>query len=256
MKNQNRCQTVFKGKNIMKKIYGFLTLLIFISTSAFAAGAGPSVPKNNWAFEGLPTNWDKNQLYRGYTVATQVCMSCHGIKYLTHRDMIDVGFTEAEVKTLASNMEIGINDKLKSALDDETAKELYGKSVPDLSIINRARPGLANYTYALLTGYTENEEEIAKIFPDGIPEGAYYNRYFPGHAIAMSPPLMNGLVDYHDTTDASVEQMAKDVTYFLQWTAEPELIERKKLGVYVLIYLIIFTLLAYLAKNAIWRDVK
>ena len=136
------------------------------------------------------------------------------------------------------------------------SKEIYGKAVPDLSVMNKARAGLADYVYAVLTGYSEDADVISKHFPDGLPEGAYYNEAFPGHAIAMASPLVaDGLVDYHDETEATIDQMAHDVTYFMQWTAEPELTSRKHMGIYVLLYLVIFTLLAYATKRAIWRDI-
>ena len=234
-------------------LFSFIALLL--APAAFAGGA-VEVEKHDWDFQGLPKEWDKDQLYRGYAVATQVCMTCHGMKYINHRQLMDVGFTEAEVKAMAAELNMSINDKLVSGIEPEDAKELYGKEVPDLSLINKARAGLADYTYAVLVGYSEDPDEIHHALPDGVPEGAYYNRAFPGHAIAMPSPLTGpDLVEYHDETEASIEQMAKDVTYFLQWTAEPELLERKKLGVYVLLYLLIFTVLAYLTKRAIWRDV-
>ena len=221
------------------------------------AGGGIEVPNRDWPFEGLRAQWDKNELYRGYTVATQVCLACHSFKYISHRDLMRVGFTEAEVKKLADALGKGVNDKLISGMDAATAKETFGKVPPDLSVMNLARPGLADYSYALLMGYSEDPAKIAKHFPGGVPQGAYFNRYYPGHAIAMANPLSGpGLVTYHDGTEATVQQMAHDVTVFMEWTASPERIERQRLGVYVLIYLAIFTLLLYLSKRAIWRDVK
>lgn len=232
----------------------FLLALLLLPTLAFAAG-GVDVPKQEWDFQ-TAKHWDKDKLYRGYTVATQVCMACHSFKYINHRQLMNVDFTEAEVRKLAEDLELTANDKLMSGLDDETAQELYGKTVPDLSLMNKARAGLADYTYAVLVGYSDDDAKIAKYFPEGVPQGAYYNTYFPGHAIAMPNPLSgDDLVEYHDGTAATIEQMAKDVTYFMQYTAEPELMSRKSLGVYVLLYLLIFTGLAYLTKRAIWEDV-
>ena len=220
------------------------------------AAAGPDVPDMDWSFEGLHGEWNKDELYRGYMAATQLCMACHSFKYISHRDLMKVGFTEAEVRKLAADMNRSIDDKLISGLSPENAKEIYGKVPPDLSVMNKARAGLADYTYALLTGYSEDPEKIAKYFPDGLPAGAYFNTVYPGHAIAMPNPIPGpGMVSYHDGTEATVEQMAKDVTVFMQWTAEPELITRKRLGVFVLLYVFLFTLLAYATKRMIWRDV-
>lgn len=243
----------------------FFTLLWLITVGLISFGyasESPHVEKSDWQFKGLPAHWDKDQLYRGYTVATQVCMACHSFKYISHRDLMKAGFTEDEAKALASKNNTGLDDKMISGLDAESSITLYGKIVPDLSVINKARAGLADYTYAVLTGYVDDEshegkEEIHHYFPEGLPDGAYFNKAFPGHAIAMpSPLLMDDQVEYHDETGATIAQMAKDVTYFIQWTAEPELIKRKRMGVYVLIYLFIFTILAFFTKRAIWRDVK
>jgi ubiquinol-cytochrome c reductase cytochrome c1 subunit len=229
---------------------------LLFAQSGNAAGA-VQVPAQKWSFNGLHGKYDKDEIYRGYMVATNVCMACHSFKYISHRDMMRVGFTESEVQTLAKALDMTIDDKLLTAQDDATATEIFGKVPSDLSLMNKARPGLADYTYALLTNYSENTTEIAHALPDGLPEGAHFNRVFPGHAIAMPNPLTGpDMVTYHDGTAATVDQMARDVTTFMQWTAEPERIERQNLGLFVILYLIIFTLLTYLTKRVIWKDVK
>lgn len=222
------------------------------------AGGGVELPhRKDWSFEGLRAGWDKDELYRGYTVATQVCMACHSFKYVSHRDLMQVGFTEAEVQTLAKALTMDVNAKLISGMDEATAKETFGKVPPDLSLMNRARKGGADYGYWLLHGYSEDPALIAKSLPGGVPAGAHFNKYYPGHAIAMPNPLTgDGLVTYHDGKAATVDQMAHDVTTFMQWTAEPERFSRAQTGVFVLIYLLIFTLLAYFTKRVIWKDVK
>jgi ubiquinol-cytochrome c reductase cytochrome c1 subunit len=229
--------------------------LALTSAASFAAGA-VEVPELDWSFNGLRADWDKNELFRGYNVATNVCLACHSFKYISHRDLMRVGFTEGEVQALAKALGKTVDDKLISGLDAATAVELYGKVPPDLSVMNKARVGGADYTHAILTGYTEDEEEIHHAFPKGVPQGAYYNKYFPGHAIAMPNPLTGpDMVTYHDGTSATVEQMSRDVTTFMQFTAEPEKIARQRLGIFVLLYLAIFAVLAFFTKRAIWRDI-
>ena len=231
--------------------------LLFAPLSAFAAGGEIELPKAEWSFQGIRAHWDKDELYRGYSVATQVCMACHSFKYISHRDLMRVGFTESEVQTLAKALNLDVNAKLLTGMDAATAKETFGKIPPDLSLMNRARVGGADYSRAVLLGYSDDPAEIAKHFPKGLPEGSHYNRYFPGHAIAMANPLTgDDLVTYHDGTKATREQMAHDVSAFMQWTAEPERFERQRTGVFVLIYLVLFTLLAYATKRVIWREVK
>ncbi len=85
-------------------------------------------------------------------------------------------------------------------------------------------------------------------------EGMYYNKFFPGHQIAMAPPLYGDDVEYADGTEATVEQQSRDVTMFLAWAASPELEERKRMGVKVLLFLIVFTGMLYAVKRKIWSD--
>lgn len=233
-----------------------LTLAALIPVMSFAAGGGEAPAKQDWSFKGITPEWDKDQLLRGYTVATQVCMSCHSFKYISHRNLMKAKFTEADAKALAEAMDIGINDKLISQLLPEDAEAVYGKSVPDLSLMNKARGYGADYVYAVLTGYEDDvPAKYAHDLPNGLPDGGYFNHAFPGHVIAMPKPLNDFQVEYHDGTEATVEQMSKDVTYFMQWTAEPELLARKRMGVYIILYLLIFTALAYALKRQIWKDV-
>ena len=125
-----------------------------------------------------------------------------------------------------------------------------GALPPDLSLIVKARKDGANYLYGLLTGYEEEAPEGVEMM-----EGMYYNEYFPGHQIAMAPPLAEGSVDYADGTEATLDQEAHDVVTFLAWAAQPELEERKRLGVKVLLFLIVLTGMLYAVKRKIWSDV-
>ena len=237
-------------------------LLISLCVLAPSAWAGEAVdfPKLDWSFHGVPEGWDKQKILRGYTVATQVCLSCHGFKYISHRDLLRVGVSEAQAAELAAALSLKLNDPIKSPLEDATANEMYGKVPPDLSVMNRARLGGADYVHALLTGYAPDDkipEEYTHALPHGIPEGAHFNKYFPGHAIAMPAPFASdGQVTYLDGHSPTIEEMSQDVSYFMEWTAEPELIQRKQLGIYVLIYLVIFTILAYLVKRSVWKNIK
>jgi ubiquinol-cytochrome c reductase cytochrome c1 subunit len=243
--------------HIMTRLLLTLIALLPMAVVAYANEAEAELPAQKWSFEGVRGKWDKDEIYRGYTVATQVCLACHSFKYVSHRDLMRVGFTESEVTTLAKALNMKLDDKLMTGQDDATALETFGKVPPDLSLMTKAREGLANYVYALLTGYSEDPAVIAHALPGGLPAGTHFNKVFPGHAIAMPNPLTaDDLVTYHDGTKATVGQMSHDVTTFMQWTAEPERIDRQNLGVFVLIYLAIFTVLAYLTKRAIWKDVK
>ncbi len=115
--------------------------------------------------------------------------------------------------------------------------------------MTKARKGGADYVYGLLTGYKEEPPAGVEIM-----DGLNYNLYFPGNQIAMAPPLADDVVEYADGTKATVPQLAEDVTTFLAWAAEPELEERKRLGVKVLLFLIVLTAMFYALKRQVWKD--
>jgi ubiquinol-cytochrome c reductase cytochrome c1 subunit len=124
-----------------------------------------------------------------------------------------------------------------------------GALPPDQSLIVKAREGGANYVYGILTGYKDPPAS------DKVPDGMYYNIYFPGHHIAMPPPLSDDVVTYGDGTKASLQQEAHDVVTFLEWAAEPRLEERKHTGAKVVIFLLVMTGVLYAAKRKIWAEV-
>ena len=124
-----------------------------------------------------------------------------------------------------------------------------GAYPPDMSLLVKARKGGANYIYSVLMGYDEPPQDFK------LEEGVYYNKYMDGNKIKMSKPLLDGSVDYADGTNATEDQMAKDVTTFLAWAADPHLEARHKMGVKVLIFLIILTGLVYLSMKRLWSRV-
>lgn len=133
------------------------------------------------------------------------------------------------------------------------AKAIHGVAPPDLSVITRARHDGANYLYALLTGYADPPE--GETAPGGATN-LHYNPYFAGGWISMPPQLVPDRVVYEDGTEATPEQMARDITAFLAWAGEPKQVMRKKTGFATLIYLLILGGLLYAAYRQVWRDVK
>ncbi|KAI7939920.1 hypothetical protein MJO28_013572 [Puccinia striiformis f. sp. tritici] len=135
--------------------------------------------------------------------------------------------------------------------NDEAARSANaGALPPDLSLIVKARHGAADYIMALLTGYVDPPAGVE------IREGLNYNPYFPGGAIGMARVLYDGIVDYPDGTPASTSQMAKDVVTFLNWAAEPELDQRKKMGFQTVIVLTTLTALSIWVKRLKWAGIK
>ena len=143
------------------------------------------------------------------------------------------------------------SDKFKSPYPNVQAATAAngGAYPPDMSVLVKARKGGANYIYSVLVGYEDPPPGVT------LDDGVYYNKYMAGNKIKMPNNLMDGLVEYADGTESTVDQMAKDVTTFLAWAAEPELEERHKTGVKVIIYLILLTLLVYLSMKKIWSRI-
>ena len=229
------------------------------------------------ASDGPLGKFDRRQLQRGFQVYKEVCSACHSMKRVAFRDLEEIGFTKPEVKAIANqwatetpsiNPETGepatrksiASDFLPSPYPNEVAARAGNNNAlpPDLSLITKAREGGAQYVHSLLTGYQDPPAELLQKFPDAKPGATtHYNPYFANLNVAMPPPLVaDGQVAYSDGTNATVDQMAQDVSAFLVWTAEPKLEDRHRTGLAVVIFLLIATVLAYFSYQNIWADRK
>ena len=227
--------------------------------------------------DGFFGKYDKRQLQRGFQVYTEVCAACHGASLVAFHDLEGLGYNEAEIKKIASDWKTQVpsinpdtgeaagrkalsSDNIPSPFPNETAARAANNNAlpPDLSLITKAREGGAAYIYSLLTGYTNQSPELVREYPDAkTPPGLHYNPYFANLNIAMPPPLTsNGQVSYGDGTKPTVDQMAKDVSAFLVWTADPKLENRHAAGLAVAIFLLIATILGYFAYQQTWHEAK
>lgn len=236
------------------------------AAKASESGADP-LPNYKWGYEGIFGSFDKAQLKRGASVYFGVCASCHSIEMVYYRNLMDIGFSEEEAKAIAAEYEVedGPNDDgdmfmrparlsdrfVKPFANEKAARASNGGSFPpDLSVITKARSGGANYIYGLMTGYMDDAPEGFEL-----SEGTHYNKYFPGHQIFMAQPLFDEAVDYTDGTEPTLDQHAKDISAFLAWSSNPELEERKSLGVKVILYLLVLTAMFYALKRRIWNRI-
>jgi cytochrome c1 len=259
--------------------------LLGLAGSAFAADEQshetPQPPRQKWSFSGPFGHYDKGQLQRGFKVYKEVCAVCHGMKYVAFRNLEALGYSEGQVKAIAGEYKIpdGPNDQGEMFERDgrpadyfpapwpneNAARARYNGVPPDFSLLAKARgyerdfPWFifdmftqfqehgVDYIHALLVGYKEEP-------PAGVtlPAGSFYNEYFPGHAIAMPPPLSDKRVDYTDGSPNTVDQYAKDVTAFMMWAAEPHLEARKRIGFQVMIFLLVLSGLLYFTKKKVW----
>ncbi len=242
-------------------------LSLAASGSAFAAGDVLPPKDVKWSFDGIFGTYDRASAQRGLQVYKEVCSSCHGLRLVAYRNIMDLGYTEDQVKAFAKEYEVQNeepnddgemfnrparpSDRFVSPFPNQQAARAAngGAYPPDLSLITKARANGPSYVYSLLTGYTAVPAGVEK------QEGLNYNPYFPGSWIAMAPPLSEDAVEYTDGTKASVDQMSKDLTYFLTWAAAPDLEKRKGTGLSVMMFLVVFTGLLIAVKKKVWSDV-
>ncbi len=233
---------------------------------AFAATESAALPHTEFPHVGVFGKYDKRALKRGLQVYREVCSACHGLKHIAFRNLSALGLSDDEIKAIAETYQIqdGPNDEgemferagrpsdhFPSPFANEKAARASnnGAYPPDLSLITKGRDGHEGYVYAILTGYEEPPADFA------LGEGMNYNKYFPGHQIAMAPPLNDGQVTYEDGTEAKIATMSHDVVTFLAWAAEPELEERKAVGLKVLIFIGLLTAVLYAINVRIWSRV-
>ena len=256
----------------MKYILKLFSVTILFCVSSFYAVSAEKVEylKTDWTFKGLFGKFDRASLQRGYQVYTEVCAACHSMKYLSYRNLSEKGgpeFSVAQAKAIAASFEVTdgpnadgemfqrpgkLSDKFVMPYENVKAAEAAngGAYPPDMSVLVKARGGGVDYIYSLLQGYEEAPSGMI------LDDGVHYNKYMYGNKIKMSAPLSDGIIEYSDGTNPSVEQMSKDVTTFLMWAAEPSLEARHQMGFKAIVYLIILTILVYFSMKRIWSRVK
>lgn len=258
-------------KSMLKTLLAVPVLAIALMagsvTPSHAAGEAVAPPAQDWTFNGIFGTYDKASIQRGFQVYLEACSVCHGMRLMAYRNLESVGFSEEEVSALASQFfvmdgpdEFGemferpavASDRFVEPFPNEQAARAAnnGAMPKDLSVIAKARGGGPDYLYWLLIGYPEEPPADVEL-----GDGMYYNTYFPGHQIAMPQILYDDTVEYHDGTAATAEQHAWDVTNFMMWAAEPNQEDRKRMGIKVILFLIIFSGLMYAVKRRVWADV-
>jgi cytochrome c1 len=272
------------SRNILAFVVaGSLLSLTAIAPCSAQEHDNPAPPRQKWSFSGPFGTYDRAQLQRGLEVYREVCAVCHGLKMVAFRNLEDLGYSEAQVKAIAAEYKIpdGPNDQGEMFEregrpadyfpppwpNENAARARYNGVPPDFSVLAKARtydrgfPWFVfdmftqfqeqgvDYIHALLTGYEEKP-------PAGftLPPGNFYNKYFPGHALSMPPPLSDKRVDYTDGSPTTVDQYSKDVAAFMMWAAEPHLEARKRIGFQVMIFLIVFAGLLYFTKKKVWAN--
>ena len=264
--------------------------------AAFAQHAHETVtpPRNSWSFAGPFGSYDETQLQRGFKVFHEVCSNCHSMSKITFRTLAEKGgpgFTKEQVTALAATFKVkdGPNDAgdmferpgrpadfWPSPFPNKQAAAAAngGAAPPDFSVIAKARTYERGFPWFVFDIFTQFQEQgvdyIAALLPgyedapEGmtVPDGKYYNKYFPGNVISMPPPLQDGAVTYLKGADGkpqapeTVQQYAKDVAAFLMWAAEPHMEQRKEMAFRIMVFLLVFAGLLYFTKKKIWANVE
>ena len=257
---------------------------------AFAGGVAlaqetaeqPKLPRETWSFGGMTGGFDKAQLQRGFQVYKEVCSSCHPMT-IPFRTLSQPGgpeFTEDQVKALAASYQVTSPEPNEKGEifkrpgtpadnfprpdgypNDQAAAATFGKAPPDMNLLAKARkyergfpwfvfdalPGLqyqemgADYIHAILNGYTHNDD-------------LQWNLYYPGHKIAMPQPITDGAVEYKDGTPKTLDNYSRDIAAFLSWASEPNLNERRRIGLGVMIFMFVLAVLLYFTKKRVWES--
>jgi ubiquinol-cytochrome c reductase cytochrome c1 subunit len=247
------------------RVLALLGALLGLTCAAPAMAQDEALPRQVWSFLGPFGTFDRAAAQRGFEVYKDVCSNCHSLKLGYYRNLAGIGLPEDDVKAIAASITVPTigddgqpaerpatpADHFRSPYPNDLAARaaLNGALPPDLSLIIKAREGGADYVYAILTGYGEA--------PAGMKmgDGMNYNKYFPGHQIAMPQPLQDGQVTYTDGTQATIAQEAHDVATFLTYMSDPAMEERKRTGVKVVLFLVLLTGVTYVVKRQVWADV-
>ncbi|KAF7282729.1 cytochrome c1 [Rhynchophorus ferrugineus] len=261
-----------KGRKALLGSLGVLAggagaLIVALDRSVRASDLELHPPKNPWSHNGWFKSLDHASVRRGYEVYKQVCAACHSMRFIAYRNLVGVTHTEEEAKAEAEEQMVTdgpddqgnmfqrpgkLSDYFPNPYPNEEAARAAnnGAFPPDLSYIVSARHGGEDYIFSLLTGYYDAPAGVI------LREGQYYNPYFPGGAISMAQALYNEVIEYSDGTPATASQLAKDVSTFLKWTAEPEHDDRKRMTIKAIGIFTILFLLSYYAKRSKWASLK
>lgn len=265
----------------------FAASLVVLAAPASAAEQVPP-PALSWSFAGPFGKYNEGQLQRGFKIYREVCSACHSMNLLSFRNLAEAGgpgFSEAQVTQIASEYKIKDLDDQGNPIERAGrpadhfpapfANELAAKAAnggvapPDMSTLAKARTyqrGFPWFVFDMVTQYQEQGPDYIAALLKGykdpppkdahVPPSGHYNTYFPGHNIAMPPPLSDGQVKYDDGSPETLEQYSKDVAAFLMWASEPHLNQRKRVGFQVMFFLIVFAGLLYFTKKKVWHEVE
>lgn len=231
----------------MKKL--FITLLAMVPALAFAAG--PSLPLDS-ANNDLA---DKESLKRGFKAYINYCLGCHELQYQRYnRTFADLGISDEEGKAEWMYTGEKVGDHITNSMPAKEAAQWFGSAPPDLTLEARFRSPDYIYTY-LRSFYTDEKRPFGvnnTIFPDvGMP---HVLQNLQGVRTKDENGVLSPAVGGTMTVQ-EYDAFVRDLTNFLEYVGEPNKLERKELGKWVIGFLFIFFILSYFLKKEYWRDI-
>ena len=208
---------------------------------------------------------DKESLRRGAQDFVKYCMGCHSLKYMRYNRMgTDLGLDEVQVRKDFIFDDSKPGDLMVSAMRPKDADKWFGTAVPDLTLVTRWRSSDWLYTY-LKSFYLDDSRPFGvnnSVFPNvGMPnvlmdlQGAQQAVFAKGEGEEQGQVEHLELVKQGSMSPEEYDNMIRDLTNFLTYAGEPIRVERERLGVYVLLFLGVLFVLAYLLKKEYWKDV-
>ena len=247
------------NNNLVRTLAGLAAGLL-VSFSALAAGGG------NLMQSGTDLG-DRQSLQRGASLYMNYCSGCHSLKYLRYsRIGEDLGLSEEEVMTNLNFTGAKFGEQVQVSMTAEHAEDWFGKMPPDLSLISRVRGPDWIYTY-LKSFYLDENQPLGwnnKLFPNVSMPNPLWELQGLQHAVYGEPDAATGErhvesleVKTAGQLDAqNFDQAARDITAFLEYAGEPAALKRQGMGVWVILFLVLFTFFAWLLKSEYWRDVE
>ena len=251
----------------MKKIPLGLMLAMGLNGAVLSAGGGFPLDK-----APQRTN-DMAALQNGAKLFVNYCLSCHSASFMRFNRLRDIGLTDKQIAENLAFTTDKIGDTMKAAIDPKQAKAWFGANPPDLTLVARSRSGAggtgADYIYTLLRSYYRDEAKPTGwnnlVFPNiGMPHPlwelqgertpVYEKHESHGHEVQLFKSWEPGKAG--TMTQEQYDQNVGDLVAYLQWMAEPAQNSRVRIGVWVLLFLGVFTLVAWRLNAAFWKDVK
>ena len=255
----------------LSTIRGLLAVAVMMAGTAVASSGGGKMESAQIDLT------DKGSLQRGAALYMNYCSSCHSLTFLRYSRMAeDLGLTEEQVRQNLMFKEANFGDPINTGLDPVKAAAWFGKAPPDLSLIARRKAEGPDWVYNYLKSFYIDESRPMgwnnSVFPGASMPNVLWQLQGSQHALVEPKPeggtcakgeFRGGCITGFSTPEhkqgtlspEEFDQVARDLTAFLAYAGEPAAAKREALGVWVVLFLALFTLLAYFLKQEYWRDV-